>query len=255
MEEAALQAAPSVGPSVGDQIAAVESTMFNADGTKNAAYWNSGEATQRYSELLAARDGSAEPVAPARSDAPAPSTQAAAEHVAPAERGNHDYDLGDLAGDADFENFGTVMASTGASGELFEAILDGFADPTDYTSRDVEDRTHAEQHLRKVWGADFDAKRDMVAAYMRNNLPPGMERMLTTARVAGMALLNDPQLVADLAAHAERAPKMPAPSGNLAEDIAAIERVMGDDPEGYRRDLGLQARLRSLYETRTRGQG
>lgn len=45
-----------LGKSIEDEIAAIEKSMFNADNTKNPAYWNSDKAITRYSQLLEARE-------------------------------------------------------------------------------------------------------------------------------------------------------------------------------------------------------
>lgn len=44
-----------LGASVDQEIAAIEKSMFNEDGTKNSAYWKSDKAQVRYAQLLEAR--------------------------------------------------------------------------------------------------------------------------------------------------------------------------------------------------------
>lgn len=50
-----LPAGADLGKSVEDEIASIEKSMFNEDGTKSPAYWNSQKAQDRYSELLATK--------------------------------------------------------------------------------------------------------------------------------------------------------------------------------------------------------
>lgn len=45
-----------LGKTVDDEIAAIEATQFNKDGTKNPAYWKSDKAIARYSQLLESRN-------------------------------------------------------------------------------------------------------------------------------------------------------------------------------------------------------
>lgn len=44
-----------LGASVDQEIAAIEKSMFNEDGTKNSAYWKSDKAQARYAQLLETR--------------------------------------------------------------------------------------------------------------------------------------------------------------------------------------------------------
>lgn len=44
-----------LGKGIDDEIASIEASMFNKDGTKNSAYWGSEKQVKRYSELLEAK--------------------------------------------------------------------------------------------------------------------------------------------------------------------------------------------------------
>lgn len=226
------------------EVASIEATMFNADGTKNPAYWSNPEASDRLRTLLAPGED-AEPAAAVPEEATL--THA---HPARAEPAQHPYSLGEYGGEPEVEGLAEVLHAAGASQDLMSTILAGIDDDQDYSDIDAEDRDSAREYLGQVWGPDFQSKLSSVKRYLKHNLPPGVEEMLLGARVNGRAMLNDPGTLADLAALAERAPQVPAPTGDITKDIAAIERVMSEDPAGYRRDVGLQLRLRSLYAKR-----
>lgn len=166
--------------------------------------------------------------------------QLLADDVAPAE---HD------AGSAVYDDFAGLLGDIGAPPQLIEAIVDGFADTSDYSARDAEERRATEAELHNVWGDQYGANVDAIRAYLTHSLPPGVGELVLNARINGRALLND----VGVAMHLQQvAASMPAvrSTGDLARDIAALEAVMGDDPQRYRRDLGMQARLRALYRQR-----
>lgn len=150
---------------------------------------------------------------------------------------------------ASADDFAGLLSDIGAPPELIGAIFDGFADTSDYSARDAEERRATEAELHNVWGDQYGANVDAIRAYLTHSLPPGVGELVMNARINGRALLND----VGVAMHLQQvAASMPAvrSTGDLARDIAALEAVMGDDPQRYRRDLGMQARLRALYRQR-----
>ena len=51
-----LPSGQDAGKTVDDEIAGIEKSMFNEDGTKNPDYWKNSKAQSRYSELLQAKE-------------------------------------------------------------------------------------------------------------------------------------------------------------------------------------------------------
>lgn len=166
--------------------------------------------------------------------------QLLADDVAPAE---HD------AGSAVYDDFAGLLGDIGAPPQLIEAIVDGFADTADYSARDAEERRATEAELLEVWGGQYGANVEAIRSYLTHSLPPGVGNLVMNARVKGRALLNDVGVAMYLQQVATTMPAVRS-TGDLARDIAALEAVMGDDPQRYRRDLGVQARLRALYRQR-----
>lgn len=160
-------------------------------------------------------------------------------------------DLGDGAAEPAMQALGEVLSAIEAPPELMQAIIEGFADTTDHSARDAEDRSAAEAQAREVWGSQYGQNVKAIRAYLTHSLPPGVGELVMNARINGRALLNDPSVLFYLQQVATSMPAIPS-TGDAARDIAAIEGLMGSDPVRYRRDLGLQARLRSLYASRSK---
>ena len=228
------------------EIATLTDSMFLPSGERNPEYWHSEHASGRLSQLLAARQRGEEP------PEAAPVAFAPVEVRETSEPAMHSYALGDLAGEPVVEDFAAVLGAAELPREVVDAMFSELDDATDYSASDASDRDATAAELRVVWGDEYGSKVAAIRRYLTNNLPPGVDRMLLGARVGGRALLNNTELMAELGAIAERSPRMPAPTGDRERDIAAIEKVMGTDPAGYRRDVGLQLRLRSLYGARGR---
>lgn len=241
--------AQPAGPSTVDaEIASIEKTMFNADDTKNPAYWGSSEATKRYSDLLQAKMRGGE--APALQAAERTPTGDAAEEAADYGPSMHSFALGDLAGVPVFEDFASVMETAGAPQELVDAVIESFDDPTDYSAQDEADKAAGAAQLREMWGDSFTQNLRSVREFLASHLPPGVDRLVMNARIGGKAIMNDPSVLIALAGVAQRSPKV-ASTGDLAQDIAAIENLMRDDGSAYRKGV-LSIRLRRLYASRKR---
>lgn len=159
--------------------------------------------------------------------------------------------MGDGAGEPAMQALGEVLSAIEAPPELMQAIVEGFADTADHSARDAEDRSAAEAQAREVWGAQYGQNVKAIRAYLTHSLPPGVGELVMNARINGRALLNDPSVLFYLQQVAASMPAIPS-TGDAVRDIAAIEELMGSDPKRYRRDLGLQARLRSLYASRSK---
>lgn len=157
--------------------------------------------------------------------------------------------LGEFAGEPAFEDFAAVLRNISTPPELLHAIFEGFSDTADHSARDAVDRQETVAELREVWGDQYDANVAAIRAYLQHSLPPGVGDLVMSARINGRALLNSAQVAYYLQSAATSMPVIPS-TGDDARDIAAIENLMATEPQGYRRDLGLQARLRSLYTRR-----
>lgn len=210
--------------------------MFNADGSRNPGYWQDEATQSRLSSLLVAKERGATDPAEVR-DAANPY------------EGQHNVRLGELAGDPDIEAFAATLSAAGADEGLVLALLNDDSEPD--PAVDAADRQATEAQLREAWGEEYGAKVDSIRRYLQNNLPSGVGAMLQGARVGGHALLNNAGLMVELASMAERSPKFVS-TGDAEKDIAAIEALMGQDMDAYRKDLGLQLRLRGLYASRGR---
>jgi hypothetical protein len=247
MSESATTAAPAAqqgGQSAAGEIAATLDSMFNADGTRNPAYFSA--ATQdRLASLLSGSSGAAPAPAPSpTAGAPAPAAEAA---LGGFYASAHSYDLGELAGDPGSEAFAATLAAAEFPQELVHAMLSD--DGQDHTAADQADRQQVEAELRNAWGGQYSTRVDGIKRYLANNLPAGVFDKLLNARIGGKALLNHSTIVMELAAIAERSPRFVS-TGDRERDIAAIESLMAQDPKAYQQDVGLQLRLRSLYGSR-----
>lgn len=232
------------------EIASITDSMFLPSGERNPAYWRNEQAQARLTELLGAKQGnSARASSAGRSPNTAPTPDTGERRDA--EPSEHAEALGDFAGDPAFEGMAEVLQSIEAPPELLSAIVDGFADTTDHSARDASDLAETEAAVRAVWGDQYQQNIDAIRAYLTHSLPAGVGNLIMNARINGRALLNNPEVAFYLQDVATRMPAIPS-TGDDARDIAAIENLIGTEPQRYRRDLGLQARLRSLYAKRER---
>lgn len=215
------------------EIAAITGSMYTSTGERNPEYWNSDQTQARLSQLLDEKQQRESP-----------------EMGRPAESVLHDYALGDLAGEPIVEDLAAVLEGFKVPAEWVNSILDSFGDDSNYAAADAEGRAETEAALRQAWGDEYEAKVKRVREYVNENLPAGISNLLLNARAGGHLLFNNAEIAAELAFHAERAPKVGPPTGDLDQDIAAIERAMSNDMDAYRRDIGLQVRLRGLNAQR-----
>lgn len=126
---------------------------------------------------------------------------------------------------------------------------------------DTTARTATEDALRSEWGADYRANINHIQGFLAQ-APEGVADLLANARGAdGKAVMNDPNVVRWLAQVAREANPLgtivPGEGGSgksLEAEIAEIEGFMKTNRTEYRKDERKQARLRDLYDARSRQQ-
>jgi hypothetical protein len=121
-------------------------------------------------------------------------------------------------------------------------------------------RTETEDTLRADWGTDYRTNVNVIGAYLEKHLDGELRETFLNARGPdGRALMNNPGMMAFLAeaARAEMHPMaVPGqthdPQQTVDDEIAEIEKVMREDRKAYNADEKMQARLRQLYDIRSK---
>lgn len=200
-----------------------------------------------------APQATASPPVAAAPTAPAPAAAAVTvEAVEPALPGSADVPS-DWADIPEAENFASLLHSLDVGGDVVRQILNEYSVDSDeaITTMDAQDKAECLAALRSFWSpSELEANLQLAKTYLQNNLPDGVAQLVGNASLGGRLLLNDPATVMGLVDMAKKAPRVPAPTGDVERDIANIELVMRTDPDKYRADTGLQLRLRSLYAKR-----
>lgn len=190
----------------------------------------------------------------------------------------HSYNLFDQAGDPIAESFGNAMARVNAPQEFVsnaiwwieelerqqgQQVMDhdqqpwtapSSADPLDQLSDEqyarvvaANDRAKAStlDYLRDLWGSSFAANLSTVNAYFQS-LPIQDQEYLGQMTSGYISGLNTKEILIGLYNQAIGAGSI----GNVAEEIAAIEKLMVTDRKSYMKDDRMQMRLRELYRRR-----
>lgn len=126
---------------------------------------------------------------------------------------------------------------------------------------DTTAKTATEDELRSEWGADYRANINHIQGFLAQ-APEGVAGLIENARGAdGKAILNDPNVIRWLASVARDLNPMGTivPTGStvgksLDDEIGEIESFMKTNRTEYRKDEKKQARLRDLYDARSRQQ-
>ena len=124
---------------------------------------------------------------------------------------------------------------------------------------DGQEKTEAEEQLRKDWGPEYKINRNVMNSYLAG-LEPDVREALEHARdVNGRGLMNNPGVVKALIGLVREAQDIStildagggdAPMQTVQAEIDAIEKLMSTDRQAYNKDTAKQARLLKLYEAR-----
>lgn len=197
------------------------------------------------------------------------------------EQRRHNYDLHDQAGDPVAENFANYMArfnapqefisnsiyfieelerqqNNGSGHDQAQGRAPNTSDPLDsLTDAEYEhvikinDQAKAETmgYLKDLWGQSFQSNLRMVQEYFQNLPAREQEHLgqMTTGWVAGT---NTREVLLGLYQQAIGAGSISNSGAGIADEIAAIERLMVTDRRNYMRDERLQARYRHLLTLR-----
>lgn len=115
-------------------------------------------------------------------------------------------------------------------------------------ARAEQDAEAGLNQLRIKWGSEFDTRLRVVKKYYAG-LPEQDKEYFENAVVNNRLALNDPEVVEGLYFQAIGGHNLPK-GGELATEIAAIEKLMRTDRKSYNRDEQLQMRYRQLLELR-----
>ncbi len=125
---------------------------------------------------------------------------------------------------------------------------------------DIEQSKEATDSLRAQWKGDYRANFNMVGAFLENTFGKEVKDQLLNGRFQdGRAFMNDPKVMMGLAAAQRKldpvtqiVPSGEDPEATLNEEIAEIELYMKEHRTAYNKDETKQARLRQLYDIRTK---
>lgn len=129
--------------------------------------------------------------------------------------------------------------------------------------KDVEDRTQTHITLHEKWGADFKGNMNAVGALLQT-LPEGLRDNFYGARLPdGTAFANSPdvmQWMASMARELDPASSLTPAEGatamkGLEDQIAAYEKRMKDDRQGWNKDKKANDHYMELLDLRAKAQG
>lgn len=108
-------------------------------------------------------------------------------------------------------------------------------------------------HLKNLWGDSYFHRMQIAAGYF-NQLPEADRAFFESTVCGGWVLLGDSVEAITWAYNQAVAQAKPAVNvESLKGEIEAIEKVMAEDRKRYNNDIGMQERLRLLYQARDGG--
>lgn len=125
---------------------------------------------------------------------------------------------------------------------------------------DIEQAKEATDALRAEWKGDYRANINLVGAFLENTFGKEVKEQLLNGRFEDKrGFMNDPKILMGIAS-AQRIidpllqiiPAGEDPEATLKEEIAEIELYMKEHRTAYNKDEKKQARLRQLYDIRTK---
>ena len=166
----------------------------------------------------------------------------------PEEAKGYDLTLGEgmVIGDEDKEMVDGFLKAAHAGNYSQQQVTDGLnwyyqQQENSLAARHEADATHhaaAEEELRKEWGPEYSANRNLMANYLSTDFGEGIAELITGARLTdGTPLANHPDILRGFVAKARAANPLGAlvpGSGTLqheqlVDEIAALEKKMGED--------------------------
>lgn len=128
-------------------------------------------------------------------------------------------------------------------------------------STDAAQHQETEDQLRQEWGGDYRQNINLVGAFLEKTFGAEVKEVLMDARGPdGRAIMNHIGVLQGLADQARATLHPMQLAGQSAGDamkatddeIAEIEKVMRENRAAYNKDEAMQARLRDLYEIRSK---
>lgn len=164
-------------------------------------------------------------------------------------------------------DFMGALHNVNADPKIAQAAIEwynGFAEAQQdqLATMDNEHHTETEDALRAEWGTDYRTNVNIVGALIEKTFgEEGKDFVLNARDMDGRAIMNNPQVLmglAELARQTMHPMAIPGqvndPQQTVDDEIAEIEKFMKDDRTAYNKDEKKQARLRQLYDIRTKHQ-
>jgi len=164
-------------------------------------------------------------------------------------------------------HFMTALHGQYAPKEMGNALLGAYTSfqeevQASEVALDATQNTETTDELRKDWGSDYRTNINIVHGLLEGLFgKEGKEELLNGRFQSGRGFMNNATIMKGFAQLArERDPLAAAfiPSGGadavttMNDEIAEIEKVMRTDRRAYNKDEKMQARLRELYDIRTK---
>lgn len=124
---------------------------------------------------------------------------------------------------------------------------------------DAQERTEAEDALRKAWGPEFKINQNVMKSYMAGLDPEARDALEHARGQDGRGIMNNPAVVQALIGLIREAQDIStildagggdAPLNTVQSEIDQIEKLMRDDRPAYNKDKAKQDRLLQLYTAR-----
>ncbi len=173
-----------------------------------------------------------------------------------------------IVGEEDRELMGDFMGvlhSMNVDPKVGHAVIDWynkFAERSqdDLAEADSIHHQETEDQLRQSWGGDYRANINLVGSLLESTFGKEYKQVILNARdPEGRAIMNIPGVLEGLAELSRKvnpvAQLTPAggdPAQTLNDEIQEIEKYMRDERKAYNNDEPAQARLRQLYDIRTK---
>ena len=166
------------------------------------------------------------------------------------------------------EFFMNRLHSVNADPKVAHALLTGYsefaeAEQDAQAQIDTADSKEATDALRNEWKADYRTNINAVETFLLNTFGKEVKEQFMNGRFGdGKAFMNDPRVLQAIAAVQRKIdPLVPLlhtgdgdPAESLNDEITKIELFMKEHRTKYNKDEPMQARLRELYDMRTKHQ-